>query len=176
MPKKKPQSKPQSPKRGRGRPEGTGYHPTKEQRHLVKVMAGMGIPEETMVSAILNPATGKPISPVTLRAHFREELDQGFVQANAQVGASLFKNATTPTETYPGGIPVAQLFWLKCRARWQQNPERAPPVLAPIDPNASSDHRETTRRLAFLLAKEDSQLRKDQTPPPAAKPPKKSMV
>ena len=48
-------------------------------------MAGMGIPEEQMVTAVLNPTSKQPISPVTLRKHFREELDQGMVQANAQV-------------------------------------------------------------------------------------------
>lgn len=173
MPKKKTQPKPASPKRKRGRPEGTGFHPTPEQRHLVKVMAGMGIPEEQMVTAVLNPTSKKPISPVTLRAHFREELDQGMVQANAQVGIGLFKNATTPTETYPGGIPVAQLFWLKCRMRWQQNPERNPPAATPPDSTADGDQRETARRVAFLLAKEDAQVRKEQAPD-GPKPQKKA--
>ena len=117
-------------------------------------MAGMGIPEEQMVSAVLNPATKKPISPVTLRKHFRKELDQGFVQANTKVGAMLFKNATTKTDTYPGGIPTAQIFWLKCRARWQQNPERVPPPpAAPSTDSRGLDARETARRLAFLLAR-----------------------
>lgn len=98
MPKKKRQPKPEQPKRPRGRPEGTGYHPTAEQRHLVKVMSGMGIPEDQMVAAIKNPLTKEPISPVTLRKHFREELDQGFVEANAKVGASFFFNDTATTE------------------------------------------------------------------------------
>lgn len=137
-----------------GRPKGTGYHPTEEQRKLVVVMAGMGIPEEHMVQAVVNPSTKRPISPVTLRAHFREELDKGFVQANTQVAAALYKNATTATDVYPGGVPVAQIFWLKCRMRWQQSPHLAPP---PPPPQADDrDPRETARRLAFLLAKADA--------------------
>lgn len=125
----------------------------------------MGIPEDQMVSAVLNPETKKPISPVTLRAHFREELDQGFVQANATVGASLFKNATTKTETYPGGVPVAQIFWLKCRARWQQNPERNPPPPPPPTDLNETNARELARRVAFMLAKEDAAVTKDKAKP-----------
>lgn len=148
----KQQRKTDSPKRGRGRPPGSGaFKPTEEQRNSVTVMASLGIPEDQMVRAILNPATEKPIDPVTLRKNFREELDNGFIQANSKVAASLFKNATTSTETYPGGIPVAQLFWLKCRMRWQQNPERNPP---PVQPpvQAAADTRETAKRMAFLLS------------------------
>lgn len=115
-------------------------------------MAGMGIPEDQMVAAIINPDTQRPISPVTLRKHFRDELDKGSVQATTKVGLSLYKNATTPTDTYPGGIPVAQLFWLKCRARWQQNPERILPPTQAATPEAM-DAREIARRMAFLLAK-----------------------
>lgn len=175
MAKKKPQPKP-TEKRRPGRPEGEGYHPTPEQRQLVKVMAGMGIPEDQMVAAVLNPVTKKPISPVTLRKHFREELNQGFVQANAAVGAGLFKNATVATETYPGGIPVAQMFWLKCRARWQQNPERNLPPPPPADNAAELDAKDTARRLAFVLARgahESDKAPPKPKPAVAAKPVKK---
>lgn len=129
---------------------------------MVKVMSGMGIREDQMVDAILNPETKRPISPVTLRKHFREELNQGFVQALATVGASLFKNATTATDTYPGGNPITQMFYLKCRGRWQQNPERNPlPVLVDTE-GTEADDRETVRRLAFALAKEAAQTQKEE--------------
>lgn len=127
-------------------------------------MAGMGIPEEQMVAAVKNPETGQPISPVTLRKHFRKELDEGFVQANSRVGLSLYKNATTPTEAYPGGIPIAQLFWLKCRARWQQNPERNPPPPAPATEGAV-DRKDSVRRLAFLLRAREHELDREREPP-----------
>jgi hypothetical protein len=57
--------------------------------------------------------------------------------------------------------------------RWQQNPERNPPVTQPPDSAADTDHREMARRVAFLLAKEDAQVRKEQAPP-VAKPSKKA--
>lgn len=170
MAKKKPPPKP-SPKRKRGRPDGTGYHPTPEQRQLVKVMAGMGIPEDKMVAAVLNPLSKQPISPVTLRKHFREELDQGFVQANAAVGAGLYRNATTGNDTYPGGIPVAQIFWLKCRARWQQNPERNPPPPVTTAEAGDIDLKDTARRMAFVLAAGAVEVEKDKAAP---KPKKRS--
>jgi hypothetical protein len=135
-------------------------------------MAGMGIPEDQMVAAVKNPETGEPISPVTLRKHFRKELDEGFVQANAKVGLSLYKNATTATETYPGGIPVAQLFWLKCRARWQQNPERNPPP-PPAPGDEKVDRRDLVRRIAFTLRRHEHEIQKE-APPPAS--PKKKKV
>ena len=128
-------------------------------------MAGMGIPEDQMVAAIINPDTERPITPVTLRKHFRSEIDKGAVQATTKVGLSLYKNATTPTETYPGGIPVAQLFWLKCRARWQQNPERVTPTPPPTAQTMKPE--EIGIRMLFLLAK--AAAAKEQKPQPAPK-------
>lgn len=116
-------------------------------------MAAVGIPEDQIVAAITNADTGLPISPKTLRRHYRKELDEGHIQANAKVAAGLFKNATTVTERHPGGLPIAQIFWLKCRMRWQQNPERNPLPPAPTDPETGVDPKETARRLAFVLAK-----------------------
>lgn len=114
-------------------------------------MSAMGIPEDQMVLAVINPDTNKPISPVTLRKHFREELDKGFIQANAKVAAGLFKNATTSTESAPGGLVAAQIFWAKTRMRWQQRPELNPPP--PPPPADITDDKDLARRLAFMLAK-----------------------
>ena len=157
--KRQPKPAAPKPKRGRGRPQGSGaFEPTPEMRHLVKVMAGMGIPEDQMVAAVLNPKTRAPITPVTLRKYFKDELREGHIQATAQVGASLFKNATTPTDTYPGGVPVAQIFWLKCRGRWQQNPERNPlPPPPPGDEELETADKDVARRLAFMLQKAASE-------------------
>lgn len=113
-------------------------------------MAAMGIPEDQMVMAVHNPATKAPISPVTLRKHFREELDKGMLQANSKVAAALFKNATTPTETFPGGIPAAQIFWAKTRMRWQQRPELNQPP--PPEPTEEVSMQDAMRRAAFVLA------------------------
>lgn len=105
-------------KRQRGRPEGTGFHPTDEQRELVKRAAAF-LREEDIVKLVINPQTKEPISPVTLRKHFGDELDVGHVQANLDVAGALFKNATVGTPTYPGGNPTSQIFWLKTRGKGQ---------------------------------------------------------
>lgn len=96
---------------------------------------------------LINPETGEPISPVTLRKHFRQELDSGHAVATSKVAQSLFKNATTATETYPGGIPVAQIFWMKSRAGWQAKEKGLPPPSAP--PN--TDIMAAARRILFAL-------------------------
>lgn len=124
-------------------------------------MAGAGIREDQMVQVITNEETGLPIDAKTLRKHFRAELDSGHTKADTLVARGLFKNATTATPTYPGGIPVAQIFWLKTRARWKP-PETGVPPPAPPPTAELMDERETARRMAFLLAR-------GATPAPAPK-------
>jgi len=53
-------------------------------------------------------------SPKTLRKHFPQELARGAIEANAQVGQTLFKMATS------GNEPAATIFWLKTRAGWRE--------------------------------------------------------
>lgn len=142
----------------------------------MKACAGFGLREEDIVQLVLNPTSGKPISPVTLRAHFRQELDSGHALATSKVASSLFKNATTATETYPGGIPVAQIFWMKVRGKWKDRPDLVPPP-APQDPGAGGMI-EHARRVAFVLAQGFRQKAAvpspapPKAPPPAAKKPK----
>lgn len=139
-----------SEKRGRGRPVGTGFHPTQEQRDLVKKLAGYGIPEADIARLVTNPTSKEPISPVTLRKHFRDELDTGHVHATEQVVGALFKNATTGTDTYPGGIPTAQIFFLKCRGKGQWKDRQ---VLEVETPASDLEEREIDEGIKRLLAK-----------------------
>lgn len=87
-------------------------------------MGAIGIPEDRMVLAIINPETKRPISPVTLRKHFREELDQGIVQADLKAAANLLKLTESSA--------AAAIFWAKCRLRWRERDTPAP--LAPPAP------------------------------------------
>lgn len=125
---------------------------------------------------MLNPATGKPISPVTLRAHFRAELDSGHTVATAAVARALYKNATTATDSYPGGIPVAQIFWMKTRGgpSWRQpRPGDAPPP-SPTPGGADATPADTltlARRLAFALAMGAREAQAAPAPKPAKKTP-----
>ena len=105
-----------------------------------------------MVQLVTNPYTGKPIDSKTLRKHFRQELDSGHTKADTLVAKGLFTNATTATKAFPGGIPLAQIFWLKTRARWKPPEKDTPPDPAAALSPEQIDERETTRRLAFLLA------------------------
>ena len=90
---------------------GVPYQPTDEQRRLVKVMSGFGIPQQDIASQI-------GVDAKTLRKHFWTELEVGHVEANAKVAASLFKKATGEGRE----AVVAAIFWLKCRAGWRERP------------------------------------------------------
>lgn len=140
-----PSGKP-APKRN-GRPPGTGFHPTPEQRQMVEGLTGYGIPQDEIVKMIINPSTGNPISERTLHEHFRLELDQGKVKANSRVISGLFKNCTTATPLYPGGHVTAQIFWAKTRLGWRTtDPEDPPPP--PMD---ERNDLEAARRIAYAL-------------------------
>jgi hypothetical protein len=78
-------------------------------RDQVDVMAGYGVPE-------LAIAQGLGIDPKTLRRHYRAELDRGHIRANFAVARSLFRKAIRDG---PQSVTAA-IFWLKCRARWQE--------------------------------------------------------
>ena len=88
-----------------GRPR---FEPTAEQRKMVKTLAGYGILQEEIAKKL-------GITPKTLRLRFREELDLGATEANAQVVQSLYKMALS------GRCPAAAIFWLKNRAGWKEN-------------------------------------------------------
>ena len=79
--------------------------PTDEQRRLVKQLAAVGTKHEDIAHMV------KIRSPKTLRKHFREELDRGAAEANANVAGALYKNAMD-------GDTNAQKFWLQTRAGW----------------------------------------------------------
>jgi hypothetical protein len=99
-------------KRSRGRPK---FVPTQAMRTHVAIMAACGLPQEIMITKIINPETKRPIDIKTLEKAFRQELDRGMEEANALVSQALFKKAVGN-----GSQSVsAAIFWLKCRARWK---------------------------------------------------------
>lgn len=69
--------------------------------------AGLGIPEDELVHAVINPVTKRPISPITLRKHFRDELDRGLIRTKLKAGANLL--AMTANNA------AAAIFFAKCR-------------------------------------------------------------
>jgi hypothetical protein len=94
------------------------FTPTDEQRRLVKMLSGFGIPQEDIAMRL-------EISPHTLRKQFRKELDCGAVDANAQVANALYKMATS------GKCPAATIFWAKTRNRWREPPAIEAPEIVP---------------------------------------------
>jgi hypothetical protein len=94
-------------KRGRGQPP---HEPTEKTRATVKAMSAYGIPQE-QVARVLD------IDSKTLRLHYRDELDLGVIEANAQVAKTLFQQATKEGNT------TAAIWWTKSRMGWKEKQE-----------------------------------------------------
>jgi hypothetical protein len=96
----------------------TTYSPTEKDRKTVETMSAYGVPMEDIARSI-------GISIPTIRKYFEHELHNRRTQANAAVAQSLFQKATGPGKE---GV-VAAIFWLKCRAGWNDRPgELLPPL------------------------------------------------
>jgi hypothetical protein len=76
-------------------------------REKVRHLAGVGVRQDDIARII-------GCAPKTLRKRCRDDLDRGVAEANAIVSGSLFAAAK-------GGNVVAQIFWLKTRARWRES-------------------------------------------------------
>ena len=96
-------------RRGRGQPP---HEPTEKTRATVKAMSAYGIPQE-QVARVLD------IDSKTLRLHYRDELDLGVIEANAQVAKTLFQQATKEGNT------TAAIWWTKSRMGWKEKQEIA---------------------------------------------------
>jgi hypothetical protein len=94
-------------------------NPTDEQRRLVKSFAAVGTRHEEIAQMV------GIRSPKTLRKHFRDELNRGAIEANANVARTLYQMATS------GESPAATIFWLKCRAGWKERPSLEPSAIPP---------------------------------------------
>jgi hypothetical protein len=90
-------TRPDSPKRGH-----PPTQPTPEQRELVKKLAGWGLRQIYIASTV-------KVDPKTLRKYYRQELDEGLIQAKTSVLHSLFDMATSRRNS------AATIFWAKTR-------------------------------------------------------------
>src|SRR5271154_1697883 len=72
----------------------------------VRHLAGVGVRQDDIAKII-------GCAPKTLRKRFRDELDRGVAEANAQVSGYLFAAAKA-------GNIAAIIFWLKTRANWRE--------------------------------------------------------
>jgi hypothetical protein len=86
-----------------GRPP---HQPTDADRAKVKALSAYGIPQEQIARAF-------DIDSKTLRLHYRNELDLGVIEANAQVAKTLWQQAV-------GGNIGAAIWWTKSRMGWKE--------------------------------------------------------
>ena len=61
------------------------FVPTPDQREVVKLLAGRGIPQEYIRRLIRNPQTGKPLSIKTLERAFATEIQTAKVEFKLQI-------------------------------------------------------------------------------------------
>jgi hypothetical protein len=85
------------------------HKPDPTSRRQVEAMAGYGVPEADLAGVI-------GVDPKTLRKHYRDELKNGHVKANAKVAENLYRKATGEGRE----AVIAAIFWLKTRAGWKE--------------------------------------------------------
>jgi uncharacterized protein YjcR len=86
--------------------QGKEHIPSEDSRKLVKNLAAMGV-------RYVDIAHKLDINDETLRKHYREDLESGRIDANAQIANTLFQQAKK-------GNMTAAIFWLKTRAGWKE--------------------------------------------------------
>jgi predicted transcriptional regulator len=86
---------------------GAPHHEATEQtKAKVSALVSFGVTREEIARYL-------EISEDTLLRHYRYEIENSQLDANAQVAAKLFKKATKNEDL------SAIIFWLKTRARWR---------------------------------------------------------
>lgn len=101
---------------------------TDAMREQVRSLAARGVRQDD-VAAIVD------CDAKTARKYFREELDRGMAEANANVAGALYEKAM-------GGDTVAQIFWMKARAHWREK--------EPEKPISSSDAEQISHNVIAL--------------------------
>lgn len=79
---------------------------------MVEIMAGAGIPQAEIALVVTSATSGEPISPVTLRKHFRRELDTGIAKVKAKIVANLLRLSAKN-----GAVAI---FAAKTRLGWKE--------------------------------------------------------
>jgi predicted transcriptional regulator len=86
--------------------QGIEHIPDDKSRSLVKTLAAVG-------TRYVDIAHKLGITDDTLRKHYKPELEDGRIDANAQIANTLFQQAKK-------GNMTAAIFWLKTRAGWKE--------------------------------------------------------
>ena len=88
-----------------GRPP---FVPEEDERKLVEQMCAVGIPHEQIAAVIRGG-----IDAETLKKHFKVELREAKIKANAKIGGTLFNKAMS-------GDTTAAIFWAKTQMGWKE--------------------------------------------------------
>lgn len=86
--------------------QGVEHIPSDETKKLVRNLAAVGV-------RYVDIAHKLDITDDTLRKHYKGELEDGRIDANAQIANTLFQQAKK-------GNMTAAIFWLKTRAGWKE--------------------------------------------------------
>lgn len=93
-----------------------------------------------MVIAVISQETGQPISPITLRKHFRAELDRGLLEADITVGENLLSLSKT--------APAVAIFLGKVRLHMKESK-----TIEIITPISDLEEQDIDARIKRLLDK-----------------------
>ena len=86
--------------------QGKRHNPSDEDRRLVKTLSAVGV-------RYVDIADKLQIDHDTLTKHYKHELMEGRVEANAAIAQTLFQQAKA-------GNTAAMILWLKTRAGWKE--------------------------------------------------------
>lgn len=96
------------------------FKPTDDQRNNVEAMTGFGVLHDQMVTLVINPETGRPISPKTLRRHFKYELARGKAAMIASVAGRVYSMAMSNKIAGARASVAACFFLLKTQGGWSE--------------------------------------------------------
>lgn len=136
------------------------FVPTKDQRQIVRLMASIMEPHVGIAKAIINPETKRPISPVTLRKAFPEELSDAHAQVKAFAVGKLFELITK-------GTPSAIFFYLKTKCGFKETNVHEFQGLGSFDLTRLTDAELDDIRAGRVTADLLSRLRNSSEPGPA---------
>jgi len=86
--------------------QGKEHKPTDDSKKLVRSLSAVGI-------RYVDIAQKLDITDDTLVKHYKKDLEDGRIDANASIGQTLFQQAKD-------GNTSAAIFWLKTRAGWKE--------------------------------------------------------
>ena len=66
-----------------GRSGRKAFVPNPDQRHIVRTLTRLGIPQKHICRVVTNPQTGKPLDAKSLRKHFALEIRTGAAELHS---------------------------------------------------------------------------------------------